>query len=224
MSPLSMPRLSTHLDHLVLAVSELDAGAASLADRLGIDIAAGGRHEGFGTHNAVFGIGGGAYLEVIAVDPSQEGGPLAAAVGRPDAPELMSWAARVDDAGAVAAAAERHGLRSRVVPMSRATTTGELLRWKIVVVGGHAHEGAFPFFIDWIDTPHPADRLPPGAALEHFEVGTRDAGHLGELLRAFGVDVAVQRAPEPRLRATVTGPGGRVEMVGPARGLMQALL
>ena len=67
------------LDHLVIAATDLDAGEPWLAERLGVPLVAGGQHVGWGTHNRLLGIGGGAYLELIAADPTQP----AASVPRP---------------------------------------------------------------------------------------------------------------------------------------------
>jgi len=56
-------------DHLILAARDLDSGAAWLEDRLGVALAAGGRHERMGTHNRLLSLGQGFYLELIAIDP-----------------------------------------------------------------------------------------------------------------------------------------------------------
>ncbi|HEY3555130.1 MAG TPA: VOC family protein, partial [Casimicrobiaceae bacterium] len=57
------------LDHLVVAATSLDAGADWIEARLGVRPVPGGKHATMGTHNALVGLGPGAYLEVIAIDP-----------------------------------------------------------------------------------------------------------------------------------------------------------
>jgi hypothetical protein len=54
-------------DHLVIAARDLGAVMTMFRDQLGFSVQAGGRHEGFGTHNAIvrFGLD---YLELIAVE------------------------------------------------------------------------------------------------------------------------------------------------------------
>jgi hypothetical protein len=52
------------VDHLLIAVADLDAAAAAV-ERLGLPVAAGGRHPGWGTANRIVPLGG-AYLELIA--------------------------------------------------------------------------------------------------------------------------------------------------------------
>lgn len=99
------------IDHVVYAVADLGAGVEELARRLGVRPAAGGRHAGRGTHNALLGLGGGAYLEVIALDPSQPAPPepLPFAIDRLRLPRLAGWAWRTDDIERDAAAARARG-------------------------------------------------------------------------------------------------------------------
>src|SRR5690348_15816066 len=87
------------VDHLVYGVEDLEAGVAELAERLGVRAAAGGKHVGRGTHNALLGLGAGAYLEVIAVDPEQPrpAGALPFGLEGHRLPRLVGWASRTSD-------------------------------------------------------------------------------------------------------------------------------
>jgi catechol 2,3-dioxygenase-like lactoylglutathione lyase family enzyme len=55
----------TGIDHLVIAVNDLEAARKSYTD-LGFTVVAGGRHTGIGTHNALIAFEDGSYLELIA--------------------------------------------------------------------------------------------------------------------------------------------------------------
>ena len=59
--------MASGIDHLVIAVSDLDAAAAEVTERVGLAFTSGGRHPGFGTFNRIAFLGDG-YLELIAVD------------------------------------------------------------------------------------------------------------------------------------------------------------
>src|SRR5215469_18982065 len=98
-------------DHVVYGVADLDRGVDELAERLGVRPAPGGRHVGRGTHNALLGLGGGAYLEVIATDPEQApfAGPLSFALDRLRLPRLVGWACRAPDLDERVATARERG-------------------------------------------------------------------------------------------------------------------
>ena len=48
------------VDHLVYAVSDLDAGIVQIERLIGVRAAQGAKHPGRGTHNALISLGGGA--------------------------------------------------------------------------------------------------------------------------------------------------------------------
>src|ERR1700754_2045952 len=61
------------LDHLVIAARTLEEGAQFVAAKFGVETVAGGAHPLMRTHNRLLNLWGGAYLEVIAIDPSAGG-------------------------------------------------------------------------------------------------------------------------------------------------------
>lgn len=160
------------LDHVLIAVPDLDAAAAALQARHGLGSVAGGRHPGFGTANRVVPLGG-SYLELVAVaDPERA---AVSAFGRwvasapPSRP--MGSAVRTDDLDGVA---RRLGLD--VEAGSRAAPDGTLLRWRMAGTDAAAAEPCLPFFIEWGEgTPFPGGRDGPG--IERLVVGG-DAGRL----------------------------------------------
>jgi hypothetical protein len=63
---------STGIDHVVLAISNLDRGVAQLGETCGVTPVPGGSHEHTGTENALLSMGSGAYLEVLAPQAGKE--------------------------------------------------------------------------------------------------------------------------------------------------------
>src|SRR5919201_5200798 len=72
----------TGIDHLVIAVPDLDRAADDPEGGVGLAVAGGGRHEGRGTANRIAFLADGSYLELIAVeDPvADHSTPLGSAV------------------------------------------------------------------------------------------------------------------------------------------------
>lgn len=214
------------LDHLVVAATDLDAGEAWLAERLGVPLAAGGRHPGWGTHNRVLSLGGGTYLELIAIDPSQP----APATPRPfmlddpalrarlkRAPRLVHWLARSDDLDADIR-------RLQYLPGPAMPMTRDALRWRITVPAGGRPpaDGLLPTVIQW-DVPaaqRPGQRL-PAAGVRLTGLTVRGPRAVIERRPSVSAPVPIEwvESPDPDapgwLRATLETPRGTVEIGGP---------
>lgn len=177
------------LDHVVIAARTLEEGAHTLSGRLGVEIPAGGRHEKMGTHNRVMGIGNGAYLELIAVDPA------APAPARPrwfdldnrwlaqaleHGPRVITWVLRTKNLAELAPDWKIHGS-----PLSMARDS---LRWLITVPedGRLAGGGFLPTLIEWQCAP-PADDMPDlGVRLRSLTLHHSSPEWLSSRLEALG--------------------------------------
>jgi len=155
------------IDHVLLAVRYLDAGAAWIRERHGLTALPGGRHPGAGTANLIVPLGDD-YLELIAiVDPAEAAAsPLAARLAA--APEsgasLATWAVRVTDLDAVKQRLSDAGVATAgPLPGSRRRPDGVLLEWRTLRVGT-GEEPALPFFIE---CKVAAGEHPGAAPVEH---------------------------------------------------------
>lgn len=204
------------LDHLVYAVPDLDAAIDDLAQRLGVRAAVGGRHPGWGTHNALLSLGGDSYLEVIAPDPAQPvlDNPRAFDLDSVTAPLLRTWAMRAPDIDARVAHARTAGFDpGNVEPGRRATTDGTTLEWRLTRAGRGRGDWLVPFLIDWGDAElHPARTSPPGCSLVELRAEHPQPGAVQPMLDAIGAGLVVQRGDRPALIATLDTPRGRVEL------------
>ena len=151
------------LDHLVIAARDLDQGAAYVRERLGTEPVAGGKHATMGTHNRVLSLGGGAYLEVIAIDPEgvPPAGPRWMSLDAPatqrllaQGPALLHWVERTDD---LEGEARRMAGKVEIRSFERGP-----YRWRMALPrdGSLPGGGRHPTLIQW-DSEHPASRLPP---------------------------------------------------------------
>jgi len=206
------------IDHLVVAARTLEEGAAWVAERLRAIPAAGGKHPLMGTHNRLLGLGPGAYLELIAIDPA------APPPGRPRwfaldtaamqerlerGPALIHWVARTDDVQtAVAAAPVAMG---EIIAAARGD-----YRWRITVPGDGSlpGDGVFPTLIQWEGALHPAAALPDsGCRIDGLELRHPLAPGFLDALKAMGLDAGEPLAAiqaDPGLRARLSTPGGPV--------------
>jgi hypothetical protein len=159
-----MPKPGTvllELDHVLLAVSDLDVGAAEAEARYGLASFEGGRHPGWGTANRIVPLGD-TYLELVSVVDAAEA--AASAFGRwissAAAPHLrpLGWAVRTD-------ALETVARRLRLTPQcgSRLTSDGQRLSWRVAGIEQAAKEPSLPFFIEWA----PGTPFPGGTPARH---------------------------------------------------------
>jgi Glyoxalase-like domain len=201
-------------DHVVYGVADLETAVGELAERLGVRPAPGGRHVGRGTHNALLGLGDGAYLEVIAADPEQAPapGPLPFALDRLRLPRLVGWACRTADLEerVAAARARGHDVLGDVAPMSRRRPDGFLLEWRLTTHPPDPTRLIYPFLIDWGSSPHPSESAPAGVRLVELRAEHPDPPAAREVLAALGAALPVDPGPEPALVATLDTPHGRV--------------
>lgn len=203
-----------HLDHIMYAVPELDEGVAHIAGKLGVRPVTGGPHPGKGTHNALLSLGNSQYLEIIAPDPAQSlagnlGGSIATAATR----AIRTWAVAADDLNEIEATCRRQDLTFNRVAMSRKTPAGPVLNWELMYVGRHEFGDLFPFFIDWLESPHPAATTLQGGELAEFTVTVPDPAAYQKLLDAFEIGGVTVVEGEAAMKADIkTGSGERVRL------------
>lgn len=195
------------LDHLVIAARTLEEGADFIAAKLGVEMTGGGAHPLMRTHNRLLNLWGGAYLEVIAIDPNAEPidtpRPRLFALDDPAqrkrleaGPQLVHWVAGVKRPKALTRWQAQYPERiPAVVAMTRGGNA-----WGLTVSGDGAFpawqgagDGLLPSLIQW-DTPlHPSESLPEtGIALKSL-TGFHPRAHLiSEQLAWLGVSHLMQ--------------------------------
>lgn len=215
-----MPRCE--LDHLVVAAASLEQGADWLEDKLGVRVPPGGSHPLMGTHNRLMQIGGGAFLEIIAIDPGapEPGRRRWYGLDSPAMrerlaarPELLTWVVRTND---IAAAVEASPVPAGPIIEARRGT----LVWQITVPhdGSMPEQGLFPTLIQWHDFSGPAANMAdPGCRLEGFRIAHREPERLQKALAAIGADGIAEiegatRDNPPGLKALIGSPKGVVEI------------
>ena len=198
---------SLQLDHLVIAARTLEEGADFIAAKLGVEMTGGGAHPLMRTHNRLLNLWGGAYLEVIAIDPDAESietpRPRLFALDDPAqrerleaGPQLVHWVVRVNRPKLLTRWQAQYAERiPAVVPMTRGANA-----WNLTIpVDGTfpawqgAGDGLLPSLIQW-DTPqHPSESLPEtGIALKSL-TGFHPRAHLiSEQLAWLGVSHLMQ--------------------------------
>lgn len=209
----SAPKVPTLLDHILLGCNELDRGVDFVCQNTGVRPVFGGVHPGAGTRNALLSLGTQRYLEVIAPDPAQPDAPDLRGLKKLGEPRLVMWAAHPGDVDALAARLKSHGLAvDGPNPGSRKRPDGRILTWKTLALKDEP-SGLLPFFIEWgAGIVHPSVDARKGCDLLEFRILTTQPEELAKTVRLLELDVAVERAEKPQLRARITGPKGYLDL------------
>jgi len=201
------------IDHIVLGARTLEEGAAFVAQHLGVKPKPGGRHEGFGTHNMLLGLGRGCYLEIIAPDPAQPqpAHPRPFDLDDPGLrlaieaePRLIAWVARTPVLDAVVA---RLGPRGGEI---KAMSRGDL-SWRMAFPPQRQDmDNLIPALIQWQGEGASA-RLPDSHVrllvleAEHPEI---DAVRAALAERGLDEALKLRLSPRARLVARLKRPDG----------------
>ena len=100
------------VDHLVYSTPDLDEGIHLVEQLFGTDVTPGGRHENWGTRNALVSLGEASYLEIIGPDPQRSirQTPRLFNIDRVDRPRLVTWAAKGSNLTDIVASARSAGI------------------------------------------------------------------------------------------------------------------
>ena len=146
------------IDHVIIAVTDLEGSARNLNSRFGLTAIEGGRHPSWGTANWIVPLGT-SYLELVTVmDDAQAS---ASAFGRlilkgmAASDRLCGWAVRTT---ALERTAQR--LRLEIATGSRQRGDGSILQWRTAGIDQVATEPRLPFFIEWGTALDQPSRVP----------------------------------------------------------------
>ncbi len=203
------------IDHLVIAVRDLDDAADELERCVGLAATGGGRHPKLGTENRLVWLAD-SYVELVSIaDPgiaegSWLGVPTIAALERGGG--LATWAIATDSIDADVAALREIGAGfGDPTPGERLRPDGAAVRWRLAI-GGALGPAEPPFLIqheassaEWTEADRAtrsAEHHPIGGPvrLEVLELPVADVQTAGRML---------SRATELRFRPSLAGSGAR---------------
>lgn len=214
-SPPALRPAADALDHLIIAVADLDRGIAWLEEKSGVRAMIGGSHPGRGTRNALLSLGAGHYLEIVAPDPAQpeskQGEP--AEMAKLEAPLMGGWAVTSKDLAADLARIRAAGLEiAGPFPGGRDRPDGRKLSWQTAFASGPLAAN-LPFLIEWgAGSAHPSSDAPAMGKVESLTIVHPDPDALRAALVRMGIDATVEKGEAFRLRARIATPKGAIDL------------
>ena len=210
-------------DHLVYAAPDLEVAIDNLTERLGVRPSAGGKHPN-GTHNGLLALSNSCYLEIIALDPTQNRQdseqPLAFGLDRLQVPRLVTWAVLAPSLEEVASASQAAGYDPGVViEGGRVRPDGVGLSWRTTKRPETQEgwpppgDGLVPFLIEWGEgTPHPSSTSAQGVRLLELSLFHPRPAEVQPMLAALHIEILVTAGPSPAIRARLETPLGIVTL------------
>lgn len=204
------------LDHITVVAKTLEIGIAYVRNQLGVDVPMGGIHPAMGTHNCLMRIGGGEFLEIIAVRPDIERPKRPRWFGldqplRQDA-VLATWVLGTNDIRAPAN-------RSSAEVGEPTEITRDNLEWLISVApdGDLPMSGAFPTLVEWSRDLqiHPAENMQDlGCSLTSLTIKHPKIERVSKFLKDTLRDPRIQleRGTSVELIANFQTPFGQPEL------------
>jgi Glyoxalase-like domain len=201
------------IDHVLIAVSDLETAARRLARAHGLTTYEGGRHPGWGTANWIAPLRS-AYLELIAIADEQEAreSVLGHWVGAAEDGALVGWAVRPRDLGSTAT---RLGIE--VTEGSRTLPSGERTTWRTAGVEEASRRRWLPFFIERPgSTRFPGAAGNPVAEISRLEI-EGDPEELARWLDNESLPLDVRPGDAGVTMVVLNGPDGEIVVERPAR-------
>lgn len=208
-------------DHIIYFVPDLEEAIDQFEADWGVRPSFGGQHPGRGSHNALLSLANGAYLEIIAPDPTQAtpSHPRSFGMDGLSQAKLVTWAVTSADIDR----SIEHARANQYDPGdpfdgARARSDGTMMHWKLTrrpeAIAGTTPEGDWliPFLIDWGDTAHPADNNPAGCELIEVQAIHPTPQPIRHMLEAMQVNCTVEQGDRPQLIALIDTPNGLKEL------------
>lgn len=208
-----MKNLLSQVDHLVLAVPNLEEAIEKVENLTGVRPKIGGQHQGRGTWNALLGLGHASYLELIAPDPKQTPPASGAWMGvdQITEPTLIHWAAQVNGIHQVIQTAKQEQVQIGALSSgSRTRMNGQVISWMLTEPLKGADGGILPFLIDWENSDHPAESLPQQCRLINLEARHPEPDLIKRQLKVLDLDMPIELGIRPQLLANIQTPNGVV--------------
>lgn len=202
------------IDHIVYSVLDLEEGVRHISETLGCSVMMGGQHLDQGTHNALLNLGDGAYLEIIAADPTNHKVGRKHWMGLDHIEENCTTRFALKSENIDQDLLKLKPLKSNLSTVfdgSRMRPDGSTLTWRMSLPHHSPRIEELPFFVEWQGDIHPTQSLDDVVQLQELRVYTKY--WYNDLVKNFPAEkLKVIQDPNPRIEIDVMTPIGLVTL------------
>ncbi len=204
------------IDHLVYAVTDLDAAIADFEKRAGIRPVFGGYHITKGTKNALVHLGKQCYLELLAIDENNTTiqAPRWMGVDLIQENQITRWALQSTDLQQDSEILKTYNPRlSEISSGERQTTSGDLLAWQMTLPLPSPAVDLLPFFLNWESSAvHPTDNLVQACELLQIKMTHPNPSAIQNIFAKLTINIDLVQAAQASIKATIQTPNGLIEI------------
>ena len=191
----------THLDHLIVAVDDLEAAAKNYQTLFGMTPVWSGEHKELGTSNALFAFKN-TYFELLSATGKGLGADLVKHYLNQSGEGLIGIVFATDDIKKAKSSLEEQGFNMPDISSGEGTNSSDqqVRRWKNLFLPPELSRGLFSFIIEHTEgaLPSPMSYAPSSPhSLDHVVINTNDADSFIDIYKdAFGIRLALDKTIE----------------------------
>ena len=191
----------THLDHLIVAVDDLEAAAKNYQTLFGMTPVWSGEHKELGTSNALFTFKN-TYFELLSATGEGLGADLVNHYLNQSGEGLIGIVFATDDIKKAKSSLEEQGFNMPDISSGEGINSSDqqVRRWKNLFLPPELSRGLFSFIIEHTEgaLPSPMSYAPSSAhSLDHVVINTNDADSFIDIYKdAFGIRLALDKTIE----------------------------
>ena len=191
----------THLDHLIVAVDDLEAAAKNYQTLFGMTPVWSGEHKELGTSDALFAFKN-TYFELLSATGEGLGADLVKHYLNQSGEGLIGIVFATDDIKKAKSSLEEQGFNMPDISSGEGTNSSDqqVRRWKNLFLPPELSRGLFSFIIEHTEgaLPSPMSYEPSSPhSLDHVVINTNDADSFIDIYKdAFGIRLALDKTIE----------------------------
>ncbi len=191
----------THLDHLIVAVDDLEAAAENYQKLFGMTPVWSGEHKELGTSNALFAFKN-TYFELLSATGEGLGADLVNQYLNQSGEGLIGIVFATDDIKKAKSSLEEQGFNMPDISSGEGINSSDqqVRRWKNLFLPPELSRGLFSFIIEHTEgaLPSPMAYEPSSPhSLDHVVINTNDADSFIDIYKdAFGIRLALDKTIE----------------------------
>lgn len=208
--------MTKKIDHIVYAVTDLEAAMDEFEKLSGLRPVFGGYHTTKGTKNALVNLGNECYLEILAIDQANTAiaPPRWMGIDLVKTSQITRWSLKSNQLRKDSEILQKYHPEMGIIQAGqRKTNTGDTLTWKMILPLATPAVELVPFMTDWQHSAvHPTQNLPQECALIGLSFTHPNSAEIQKIFDELGVNMNIEKGEKMMIKAKIKSPNGIFEI------------